>query len=308
MTPLQPVGPSLPRTWESSDHGLDSSQIARYSRQLILPSFGVQAQARLCGASVLVIGAGGLGSPATLYLAAAGIGRLGIVDQDVVELNNLHRQIIHSEARIGMHKAVSAGQSCREINSSIQVEVHTGGFKPANALQLVQRYDIVVDASDNAPTRYLVSDACVVAQKPLVSGAAIGTDGQLTVYCHGEEGPCYRCLFPEAPRPESCSRCADVGVLGVIPGIIGSLQALEAIKLASGVGEVLSRKLLLFDGLSGRMHTVKLRARSTTCLACGDSPALTAQTLAIYDYAAFTDVIGGLDAWSSDVDPSFPKY
>ncbi|KAL0029413.1 hypothetical protein WJX77_005576 [Trebouxia sp. C0004] len=282
------VGIDFQPRLEAGAHGLSSAQIARYSRQLLLPSFGVEAQARLLNSSVLIIGAGGLGSPAALYLAAAGAGRIGVVDQDVVEVNNLHRQIIHSEACIGKHKAESAADACRRLNSTNKVEIHKEAITPQNALSLVSQYEVVLDCTDNAPTRYLISDACVVAGKPLVSGAAIGTDGQLTVYNHGEDGPCYRCLFPVAPRPESCSRCSDAGVLGVIPGIIGSLQALEAIKIMSMVGQVASRKLVIFDGLAMRFHTVKLRARMKDCTACGPDAAVTAESLASYCYTDFT--------------------
>eukprot|EP00891_Asterochloris_glomerata_P009431 jgi/Astpho2/9431/e_gw1.00145.64.1_t len=276
--------------WAGSQHNLSSSQISRYSRHLLLPSFGVAGRSieRLCNASVLVIGAGGLGSPAALYLAAAGVGRLGLVDQDAVELSNLHRQISHTEARVGQHKADSAAEACCSLNSSIQVEAHHAGLTASNALDLVSAYDVVVDCSDNAPTRYLASDACVVAGKPLVSGAAIGTDGQLSVYCHGEQGPCYRCLFPASPQAASCARCSDGGVLGVVPGVMGTLQALEAMKLAAGVGQVLSQRLLIFDALALRFQTVKLRGRQSNCVACGASPSITAASLPQYDYAAFT--------------------
>lgn len=282
--------------WDGLQHGLDKDQIARYSRQIILHSFGVQAQARLCRGSVLIVGAGGLGSPAALYLAAAGVGRIGIVDRDVVELSNIHRQVIHREATVGMHKALSAAEACRALNSSIQVETHLEALTPANAVQLVRQYDVIVDASDNAPTRYLISDACCAAGRPLVSGAAIGTDGQLTVYCHGEDGPCYRCLFPEAPAAGNCARCVDAGVLGVVPGVIGTLQALEAVKLLSGVGDPLSRRLLVVDCAAGRFHSVKLRARSRACVACGASPAITAASLPSYDYAVFTGQAAASDA------------
>eukprot|EP00887_Chlorella_sp_A99_P001231 scaffold14.g1231.t1 len=293
--------------WDGTQHGLTKEQIARYSRQIILQSFGVHgaralalralcslatrhmpslsrsipmpdpparlapppaAQARLCNGSVLIVGAGGLGSPAALYLAAAGVGRIGIVDRDSVELSNIHRQVIHSEASVGAHKALSAAAACRALNSGIAVEAHLDGFAPANAVDLV--------------------DACCVARRPLVSGAAIGTDGQLTVYCYGKDGPCYRCLFPEAPRPESCARCVDAGVLGPVPGAVGTLQAVEALKILAGVGEPMSRKLLLLDLLSSRFHTVRLRARSPSCVACGDRPAITAATLPAYDYAGYT--------------------
>ncbi|KAI7842611.1 hypothetical protein COHA_003715 [Chlorella ohadii] len=286
--------------WDGMQHGLDKQQISRYSRQIILHSFGVQAQARLCRGSVLIIGAGGLGSPAALYLAAAGVGRLGIVDRDTVELSNIHRQVIHrrvgGEASVGVHKALSAAEACRALNSSILVETYLEGLTPENAVELISEYDVIVDASDNAPTRYLISDACCVARRPLVSGAAIGTDGQLTVYCHGEDGPCYRCLFPESPAAGNCARCVDAGVLGVVPGVIGTLQALEAIKLVSGVGEPLSRRLLAMDCATGRFHCVKLRAKSPACVACGTSPAITAATLPTYDYAGFTGQAAANDA------------
>ncbi|KAL4451956.1 hypothetical protein ABPG75_007618 [Micractinium tetrahymenae] len=284
------------RDWDGLQHGLDKDQIARYSRQIILHSFGVQAQARLCRGSVLIVGAGGLGSPAALYLAAAGVGRVGIVDRDTVELSNIHRQVIHKEATVGMHKALSAAEACRALNSSIQVETHLEALTPANAVQLVRQYDVVVDASDNAPTRYLISDACCAAGRSLVSGAAIGTDGQLTVYCHGEDGPCYRCLFPEAPAAGNCARCVDAGVLGVVPGVIGTLQALEAVKLLSGVGDPLSRRLLVVDCAAGRFHSVKLRARSPNCVACGAAPSITTASLPSYDYAAFTGQAAANDA------------
>jgi adenylyltransferase and sulfurtransferase len=276
------------RLWDAAEHGLTREQVGRYSRQIILPSFGVHAQSRLCNGSVLVIGAGGLGSPALLYLAAAGVGRIGIVDRDAVELSNIHRQVIHKEVSVGCHKADSAASAVASLNSAVTVETFKDGFTPANALEIIRGYDVVIDASDNAPTRYLISDACAVVRKPLVSGAAIGTDGQLTVYCHGLEGPCYRCLFPQAPAPQSCARCVDAGVLGVVPGIIGTMQALEAIKLLAGIGEPLSRRLLIMDAMSGRFHTVKLRVRSPKCVACGDAPQITEHTLAAYDYGAFT--------------------
>eukprot|EP00803_Ostreobium_quekettii_P002213 evm.model.scf_291.2 EVM.evm.TU.scf_291.2 scf_291:24528-27090(+) len=231
--------PTVPETvgW-SCGHCLNPQQVQRYSRHLILPNIGVQGQSRLCEASVLVVGAGGLGSSAALYLACAGVGRLGIVDKDVVQLDNLHRQIIHRESTVGIHKAVSAAMACRERNSSIQVDVHTEGLTPATALPLVQNYDVVVDASDNVPTRYLVSDACVITKTPLVSGAAIGTEGQLTVYAYGMDGPCYRCLFPKAPAPGHCTRCSDNGVLGPVPGVIGVLEAMETVKIIAQVCRV----------------------------------------------------------------------
>lgn len=268
-------------------HGLAPEMIYRYSRQLLLPSFGVQAQSNLLKSSILVVGAGGLGSPALLYLAACGVGRLGIVDNDVVELNNMHRQIIHTEAYIGRSKVESAAAACRAINSTVQIVEHREALRTSNALEILSKYDIVVDATDNAPSRYMISDCCVVLGKPLVSGAALGLEGQLTVYnCSG--GPCYRCLFPTPPPTTACQRCSDSGVLGVVPGIIGCLQALEAIKIASAVGEPLVERMLLFDALSGRIRIVKIRGRSLLCEVCGENATFSRQQFQEFDYEKFT--------------------
>ncbi|KAF5948908.1 hypothetical protein HYC85_014865 [Camellia sinensis] len=268
-------------------HGLSPDMIYRYSRQLLLPSFGVQAQSSLLKASILVVGAGGLGSPALLYLAACGVGRLGIVDHDVVELNNLHRQIIHTEAYIGQSKVESAAAACHSINSTIQIVEHKEALRTSNALEILSKYDIVIDATDNAPSRYLISDCCVVLGKPLVSGAAIGLEGQLTVYNYNG-GPCYRCLFPTPPPTTACQRCSDSGVLGIVPGIIGCHQALEAIKIASDVGEPLSRRMLLFDALTARIRIVKIRGRSSQCEVCGENATFTAKQFQEFDYEKFT--------------------
>uniref|UniRef100_A0A7S3QLN7 Adenylyltransferase and sulfurtransferase MOCS3 n=1 Tax=Dunaliella tertiolecta TaxID=3047 RepID=A0A7S3QLN7_DUNTE len=281
------AGPPPPRSY-ACNHSLSKEQVQRYSRHLLLPSFGLNAQERLCKGSVLIVGCGGLGSPAALYLAASGVGTLGLVDHDVVDLSNLHRQIIHTEARVGVHKATSAAQACAALSSLVKVNTHMDGFNPANALEIVRGYDVVLDATDNPATRYLINDACVVLGKPLVSAAAVGTDGQLTVYNYGEDAPCYRCLFPESPAPENCSRCADAGVLGPVPGAMGVLQAIEVVKLLGGVGDVLAKKLLIFDALAGRFTTVRLRGRRTECVACGSCPAITRDNLAAYDYVAFT--------------------
>jgi adenylyltransferase/sulfurtransferase len=269
--------------WDGVGHGLTKHQVSRYSRQIVLPSFGVSAQSRLCSGSVLIVGAGGLGSPVALYLAAAGVGRIGLVDRDNVDLSNIHRQILHTEANVGVHKVDSAACAILALNSSVAIDKHKDGFTPLNAVHLVRQYDVVVDASDNPSTRYLINDACVIAQKPLVSGAALGTDGQITVYCAGGECPCYRCLFPTAPPPQNCARCVDAGVLGVLPGIIGTIQALETIKLLSKVGEPMARKLLVVDGLSARYHSVLLRPRSPHCVACGDKPQIREDSIQTYD-------------------------
>ncbi|XP_051143649.1 adenylyltransferase and sulfurtransferase MOCS3 [Andrographis paniculata] len=278
---------ALPPVESNIDGQLSPDMIHRYSRHLLLPSFGVEAQANLLKSSVLVIGAGGLGSPALLYLAACGVGRLGIVDHDVVELNNLHRQIIHTESYIGRSKVESAAAACRAINSSVQIEEHKEAFRTSNALEIMRKYDIVVDATDNVPSRYMISDCCVVLGKPLISGAALGLEGQLTVYNYNG-GPCYRCLFPVPPPTTACQRCADSGVLGVVPGIIGCLQALEAIKVAAAVGEPLSGRMLLFDSLSARTRVVKLRGRSLQCEACGENATLNEVKFRHFDYENFT--------------------
>lgn len=274
-------------SWRAGlSHNLTAAQIQRYSRQLLLPSFGVEAQEHLCKGSVLIVGAGGLGSPVALYLAACGIGFLGIMDPDRVELHNLHRQVIHNEASVGEPKVMSASRTCSAINLSIKVIEYPFGLHARNALDIIPQYDVVVDASDNVATRYLVSDACVVANRPLVSGAALGMEGQLTVYNHSK-GPCYRCLFPTPPPQAACQRCSDAGVLGVVPGIVGTFQALEVIKILSKVGEPLSSRMLILDALSSRIHTVKLRGRNAQCVACGGSPEINRSTLPNFDYESF---------------------
>ncbi|KAF4347511.1 hypothetical protein F8388_020367 [Cannabis sativa] len=268
-------------------HELSSDMIYRYSRHLLLPSFGVQGQSNLLKSSIVVVGAGGLGSPALLYLAACGVGRLGIVDHDVVELNNMHRQIIHTEQYIGQPKVKSAAAACRSVNSSIKIVEHTEALRTSNALEILGQYDIVVDATDNAPSRYMISDCCVVLGKPLVSGAALGLEGQLTVYNYNG-GPCYRCLFPTPPPSTACQRCADSGVLGVVPGVIGCLQALEAIKIASAVGEPLSGRMLLLDALSARIRIVTIRGRSLQCEVCGENSSFTNKKFKEFNYEKFT--------------------
>ncbi|PKU85433.1 adenylyltransferase and sulfurtransferase MOCS3-2 [Dendrobium catenatum] len=270
-----------------SSNGLTPGMIYRYSRHLLLPDFGVEGQINLAKSSILVVGAGGLGSPVVLYLASCGIGCIGIVDSDIVELNNLHRQIIHPEAYVGHAKVKSAAAACRAINSSINLVEHNQALQASNALDIVSKYDIVVDATDNLPSRYMISDCCVVMNKPLISGAALGLEGQLTVY-HHKGGPCYRCLFPTPPPTAACQRCSDSGVLGVVPGVIGCLQALEAIKVASGIGETLSGRMLIFDALSSRIRIVKLRGRSLQCFACGDNADFTQQSFQSFDYEGFT--------------------
>ncbi|KAL5008149.1 hypothetical protein ScPMuIL_013730 [Solemya velum] len=272
------------KQWEdlSSHTKLSNNEIARYSRQLILPEIGVRGQLCLSQRSVLIVGAGGLGCPASIYLAAAGIGRLGVVDYDEVELSNLHRQILHTERRIGIPKSASVIGACQQLNSDVKFVPYHLQLNSENALNLIKHYDVVLDATDNVASRYLLNDACVLAGKPLVSGSALRFQGQLTVYNH-KGGPCYRCLFPKPPPPETVTNCSDGGVLGVVPGIIGCLQALEAIKIAAGMDSSFSQRLLLFDGLDGTFRGVSIRKKSLGCLVCGDNPTITK----LIDYEQF---------------------
>ncbi|KAI0078294.1 hypothetical protein K474DRAFT_1660503 [Panus rudis PR-1116 ss-1] len=241
----------------------------RYGRQLILDQFGLPGQLKLQAASVAVVGAGGLGCPAIQYLAAAGIGHIGIIDHDIVELSNLQRQILHTQDRIGTPKAISAATAVAQINPKVKTTAITEGLTAQNASNLLQSYDIILDCTDNAPTRYLLSDTAVALGKPLVSGAAQKYEGQLSVYNLGPDGPCYRCLFPRPPAPELTGSCAEVGVLGVVTGIIGNLQALETIKIITGLHEG-KPSLLIFSALSmPPFRSIKLRSRRPTCSACG---------------------------------------
>lgn len=253
----------LPVTPSSS-----TQRFARYDRQILLPEIGDQGQAKLSRSRVLVVGAGGLGSPAALYLAAAGVGTLAIVDGDQVELNNLHRQLLHTEDRIGTPKADSAKTSLQAINRDIQVVVVAERMVAANAAQLMAGYDVVVDGSDNFPTRYLLNDVALQAGVPVVHGSVYRFEGQVTVL-HGYRGPCYRCLFPKPPPPAMAPGCSEVGVLGMLPGIIGTLQAIETLKLLLEIGQPLVGRLLTYDALSQEMQTLRVD-RDPACLACGD--------------------------------------
>jgi molybdopterin/thiamine biosynthesis adenylyltransferase/rhodanese-related sulfurtransferase len=246
----------------------------RYSRQMIMPEVGPEGQQRLNAAKVLCIGAGGLGSPAALYLAAAGVGTLGLVDFDDVDLSNLQRQILHGTKDVGRRKLDSARDRLRDVNPSIEIETHACRFTSANGMEIVSKYDVVVDGSDNFPTRYLSNDVCVFAKKPNVYGSVFRFDGQSTVFAPHLGGPCYRCLFPEPPPPGSVPNCAQAGVLGVLPGIIGTIQANEAIKLILGVGESLIGRLLYCDALKMKFREFNLR-RDPQCPVCGDSPTIT---------------------------------
>jgi molybdopterin/thiamine biosynthesis adenylyltransferase/rhodanese-related sulfurtransferase len=257
----------------------------RYSRHMIMPEVGAEGQRRLNEARVLCIGAGGLGSPAALYLAAAGVGKLGLVDFDDVDLSNLQRQILHGTKDVGRKKLDSARDRLRDVNPSIEIETHECRFTSANALEIVSGYDVVVDGSDNFPTRYLSNDVCVFAKKPNVYGSVFRFDGQTTVFAPHLGGPCYRCLFPEPPAPGSVPNCAQAGVLGVLPGIIGTIQANEAIKLILGAGDPLIGRLLYFDALKMKFREFNLR-RDPQCPVCGDSPTITTPI----DYEQFCGV------------------
>ena len=272
------------------DSRLCKGDIARYSRQLLLPELGVKGQLAIRHTSVLIVGCGGLGCPAAIYLAGAGVGRLGLVDHDAVEVNNLHRQILHGEAKAELKtsKAVSAAHSCQELNSRVSCEVHCVMLSSSNALDIVCQYDIVVDATDNVATRYLLNDACVLSGRPLVSGGALRFEGQLTVYNY-QGSPCYRCLYPQPPTAEMVTNCSDAGVLGPVVGVIGSLQAVEVIKIATGIGSPFAGRLVLYDGLDGMFRCVKVRGRQKTCAACGDSPAITK----LIDYESFCGASAG---------------
>eukprot|EP00850_Spirogloea_muscicola_P023350 SM000350S13030 [mRNA] locus=s350:4470:8186:+ [translate_table: standard] len=272
---------------------------------MLLPAFGVKGQAVLAKAAVLVVGAGGLASPVILYLAAAGLGKLGIVDPDVVELNNLHRQVVHTEASVGQQKVNSAATACHRINSSMTVETFAERMTNSNALEMIGQYDVVVDCTDNVQSRYIVNDACIIAGRPLVAGAALGLEGQLSVYGH-EEGPCYRCLFPVPPPQAACTRCSDAGVLGIVPGIMGCLQALEALKLATGMGETLAGRMLLLDAFTSRITTVKLRGKSPDCAVCGPHPKVTPINYQVINYGAFTGSAPDdkAPAWKRELPPS----
>ncbi len=249
---------------------MNDTELRRYARHIILTEVGLEGQARLKRARVLIVGAGGLGSPASLYLAAAGIGTLGLVDFDVVEYSNLQRQIIHGTSDVGRSKLESARDSLHEINPDVRIECHESRLTSKNALQIIEPYDIVVDGTDNFPTRYLVNDACVLLGKPNVYGSIFRFEGQASVF-HAAQGPCYRCLFREPPPPGLIPSCAEAGVLGVLPGIIGAIQANETIKLILERGEPLIGRLLLFDALSMRFRELHLR-KDRECCVCGDEP------------------------------------
>jgi sulfur-carrier protein adenylyltransferase/sulfurtransferase len=268
---------------------LSREERLRYHRQLILPELGAEGQLRLRAASVLIVGAGGLGSPAALYLAAAGIGRIGIVDGDVVEVSNLHRQILHDTPSIGARKTASARVRLEVLNPDVEVVEFPHRLDASNAIETLKGWDVVVDGSDNFPTRYLTNDACVLLGIPLVYGAIHRFDGQASIFA-ADGGPCYRCLFREPPPPGLAPSCAEAGVLGALPGIVGSIQATETIKLIAGIGSPLIGRLLLIDALSGEYRTLEIR-RDSGCAVCGDDPEI--HELADYEVFCAESMEGG---------------
>jgi molybdopterin/thiamine biosynthesis adenylyltransferase len=262
--------------------GFTEEQVLRYSRHIILPHIGAAGQRKLLDARVLCVGAGGLGSPVAMYLAAAGVGTLGIVDFDTVDLTNLQRQLLHDTDDVGRPKVDSAAERLAGINPDVDVVRHRMMLSSENAFEILSDYDVVVDGSDNFPVRYLVNDATQMLGRPLVYGSIFQFDGQASVFLPGPETPCYRCLFPEPPPPGTVPSCAEGGVFGVLPGIVGSIQAVEAIKVITGIGEPLVGRLLLFDALQMEFSTVRLRW-DPECPVCGKQPTITE----LIDYDAF---------------------
>ncbi len=275
---------SLPPLVSPADD-LTVEEVRRYSRHLIIPDVGKTGQRRLKNAKVLVVGAGGLGSPALLYLAAAGVGTLGVIDFDVVDESNLQRQIIHGQSDIGRPKAVSAMESIREVNPLVNVVLHEERLDSDNAMQIFEPYDLIVDGTDNFATRYLVNDACVLLGKPYVWGSIYRFDGQASVFW-AEHGPCYRCLYPEPPPPGMVPSCAEGGVLGVLCASIGSIQVTEAIKLITGIGEPLAGRLMIYDALEMTYRTVRVR-KDPECPVCGKNPTITE----LIDYEEFCGTV-----------------
>jgi sulfur-carrier protein adenylyltransferase/sulfurtransferase len=268
---------------------LSRDELLRYSRHLILPDVGLEGQKRIKAARVLLIGAGGLGSPAALYLAAAGVGTLGLVDFDVVDVSNLQRQILHGTRAIGLSKLESARARIADVNPHVDVQTYDTRLTSANALEILDAYDVIVDGTDNFATRYLTNDACVILGKPNVYGSIFRFEGQASVFAT-PDGPCYRCLFPNPPPPGLVPSCAEGGVLGVLPGLVGTIQATEALKLILGTGESLAGRLLLIDAMSMRFHTVRV-PRDPQCPACG-----THEITELIDYDEYCGTAGGAEA------------
>jgi molybdopterin/thiamine biosynthesis adenylyltransferase/rhodanese-related sulfurtransferase len=263
---------------------LSNEEIARYSRHLIMPEVALEGQKQLKAAKVLTVGTGGLGSPLALYLAAAGVGTIGIVDFDVVDESNLQRQIIHGTSDVGRPKVESAYDRLKDVNPNVEVRVHEEALTSENALEIFEDYDVIVDGTDNFPTRYLVNDACVLLGKPNVYGSIFRFEGQASVF-YAEKGPCYRCLYPEPPPPGLVPSCAEGGVLGILPGAIGTIQATETVKLILGIGEPLIGRLLLYDALGMSFHEMKLR-KDPNCPVCGENPTVTE----LIDYQEFCGI------------------
>jgi adenylyltransferase/sulfurtransferase len=264
-----------------ADRQFTQEQITRYARHFTLPEVGEKGQAKLLEGKVLCIGAGGLGSPVAFYLAAAGVGTIGIIDNDVVDMSNLQRQILHTNDRVGMPKVESAQKTLNALNPDVKVVPINERLSSENVMRIIKDYDIVINGCDNFPTRYLINDACVMAKKPLVDGSIFQFEGQATVF-YPDRGPCYRCLFPEPPPPGAAPSCAEAGVLGVLPGLVGCVQALEAMKLILGAGRPLIGRMMHFDTLSSEVRVLKLR-RDPNCLVCSDHPKITE----LIDYEEF---------------------
>ena len=264
-----------------ADRQFTPEQITRYARHFTLPEVGEKGQAKLLDAKVLCVGAGGLGSPVAFYLAAAGVGTIGIIDHDVVDMSNLQRQILHTNDRVGMPKVESAQKTLNALNPDVRVVPINERLSSENVMRIIQDFDIIINGCDNFPTRYLINDACVMAKKPLVDGSIFQFEGQATVFYPGR-GPCYRCLFPEPPPPGAAPSCAEAGVLGVLPGLVGCVQALEAIKLILGAGKPLIGRMIHFDTLTSEVRVLKLR-RDPHCLVCSEQPKITE----LIDYEEF---------------------
>ncbi len=283
-----------------ADRAFTAGELARYSRHFVIPEVGEKGQAKLLDARVLVLGAGALGSPAALYLAAAGVGTIGLVDFDAVDLSNLQRQIIHTTDRVGTAKTESAQKQINALNPGVKVIRHDVRLTSGNAMDIIKDYDVVVNCGDNFPTRYLINDACVLSKKPLVDGAIFRFEGNATVFYPAQGGPCYRCLYPEPAPPGMAPSCAEAGVLGALPGLIGSIEALEAIKLIIDAGSPLIGKLVYFDTLSDKDYVRVLKIRKNPkCPVCGEHPSQTT----LIDYEAFCGLgapaNGGEDAEST---------
>jgi adenylyltransferase/sulfurtransferase len=285
----------------STPRMLTEDQRHRYSRHTIMPEVGDEGQLKLLDARVLLIGAGGLGSPAAIYLAAAGVGTIGIVDFDVVDTSNLQRQIIHRLEDVDTPKVESAARAIAQLNPDVKVESHRTQLTSENALNIIGQYDIVLNGSDNFPTRYLVNDACVLLGKTLVDASIFRFEGQITVYDTANGGPCYRCLYPDPPPPGEVPSCAEGGVLGVLPGIVGNLQAVEAIKLILRQGSTLAGRMLLYDALEAEFREMKVR-KNPDCPVCGDHPTVTE----LIDYEQFCGIPHAAPASANGVGEPVP--